>query len=164
MDNKKQQESFIKRELLVQLKERIAFEPIDDFLEDIPFDKIGIRPQNLPYSFYEIFHHIVYTQKDILDFIENETYHLPNWPDDYWPNQEQPNNEQEWKVLKDRYKKDIEKLEIILQNEENQLSKPVKNASNEQQTLYREVALMVLHLAYHTGQLQIIMRLLGLKK
>ncbi len=42
-----------------------AFMPVDEMLKLIEFDKLGIRPDDLPYSFYEIFSHIRFTQKDI---------------------------------------------------------------------------------------------------
>ena len=45
-----------------------AFMNLDKMLNEISFEKINIRPANLPYSFFELFYHITFTQKDILDF------------------------------------------------------------------------------------------------
>ncbi len=62
--------------LVKHLKGGEAFMPLDDFIEKIPFEQLGQRPENLPYSFYEIFFHIRYAQKDILDFCKGETYKI----------------------------------------------------------------------------------------
>lgn len=137
-----------------------AFKPIDDFLTEIPFDKLGVRPHGLPYSFYELFYHIAYAQKDILNFIVSEIYKAPNWPDDYWPKNKAPENEKEWKQLVSKYFEVRQELRDFMLDDANDLLKPVKNGDN--QTLFREILLVLEHTAYHTGQLAVILRLLKL--
>ncbi|WP_372918428.1 DinB family protein [Salegentibacter sp.] len=148
-----------RKQLVKHLRGGEAFMPIDDIIEKIPFEKLGDRPSDLPYSFYEIFYHIKYAQKDILDFCVSGTYKTPNWPDDYWPDSPTPENEASWKKLKENYFQDRELFASFILNEENELLEPVKNG--EDQSLLREVMLVVEHGAYHTGQLLIISRLLG---
>lgn len=137
-----------------------AFKPIDDLLAEIPFDKLGIRPHGLPYSFYELFYHITFTQKDILDFIVSETYETPSWPDDYWPKKQAPEDGSSWKELKTSYFQHRQQLIDFVHDETNELSKTVKNS--DKQTLIREVLLVLEHTSYHTGQLLVILRLLKL--
>ncbi|HET7360299.1 MAG TPA: DinB family protein [Salinimicrobium sp.] len=150
----------MRKQLAKHLKGGEAFEPIEKILEEIPFDKLGIRPYELPYSFYGLFYHIAFAQKDILDFIVSDSYKTPNWPADYWPNEQSPENEAAWKDLKTSYFEDRQQLADWLLNEENKLTDPVKNG--DEQSLFREVLLVLEHTAYHTGQLVVILRLLKL--
>ena len=149
----------MKETLTKHLQSGAAFTGIDDFIDDIPFDKLGIRPQGLPYSFYEIFYHIYFAQKDILDFCTADTYGKHAWPDDYWPKKQKPDSEKDWGMLKSAFFTDRKALEEWLNSEENKLEDVVKNGKD--QTIFREVLLVLEHNAYHTGQLMILARLLG---
>lgn len=157
-----EKERQLREQLVKHLKGGEAFMPLEEFIEDIPFEKLGIRPNGLPYSFYEIFYHIVFTQKDILEFSVSGSYKTSTWPDDYWPSEQAPKGEEDWKKLKQDYFEDRRHLSDFILDVKNSLSEPVKNADH--QTLLREIILVVEHTAYHTGQLMIILRLLGLKK
>lgn len=148
-----------RKRLAKHLKGGEAFMPIDDFIENMPFEKLGERPAGLPYSFFEIWYHMRYAQKDILDFCLAESYTTPNWPDDYWPDSTKPENEATWAKLKKDYFKERGQFASFILNEENELLAPVKNGQD--QSLLREVLLVIEHTAYHTGQLLIISRLLG---
>lgn len=148
-----------RQQLVKHLRGGEAFMPIDDIIDKIPFGKLGDRPSDLPYSIYEIFYHVKYAQKDILDFCVSGTYKTPNWPDDYWPASPAPESEAAWNNLKSDYFKEREELASFILDESNDLLSPVQNAKD--QTLLREALLVVEHTAYHTGQLLIISRLLG---
>jgi len=148
-----------RKQLVKHLRGGEAFMPIDDLIDKVPFGNLGNRPSELPYSFYEVFYHIKYAQKDILDFCIADSYKTPTWPDDYWPDSSTPESEAAWKTLKSEYFKEREKFASFLLNESNDLLSPVKNAKD--QILLREAMLVIEHTAYHTGQLLIISRLLG---
>lgn len=137
-----------------------AFMPISNLLSEITFDKVGERPYKLPYSLYELFYHITYAQKDILEYCISEDYTTPNWPNDYWPKQQAPESEASWQQLKKDYLNDRSRLEQLI--EQKSLIAVVPTGKN--QTLMRELLLVIEHTAYHTGQLVIILRLLGLYK
>lgn len=154
----------IASELARHLDGGMAFTPVKNILHKIPFDKLGIRPKGLPYSFYEVFYHIVYAQKDILDFTTADSYQLPDWPKDYWPKEKQPKDKPSWDALKQSYLTDCESLKMYLTKKGNSLINPVKHASDKEQTLLRETLLVLNHTAYHTAQLLIILRLLDLYK
>lgn len=151
-----------KEQLLKHLKGGEAFASLEDFIEKIPFEKLGKRPHNLPYSFYELFYHIVAAQKDILEFSVSEDYKTSKWPDDYWPAEASPKSMEDWGKLKKEYFDDREKFENFLLHPQTDLNLPVRNSENH--TLLREILLVIEHTAYHTGQMLIILRLLGLYK
>lgn len=136
-----------------------AFMPIDKVLKEVSFDKIGERLHGLPYSFYEVFYHITYTQKDILDYIILDDYKTPKWPEGYWDKKRSPTTKEEWEELKSDFFKERQALAAYILDKNNDLNKPVKNS--EDHTLLRELLLVIEHNAYHTGQLILLLRLLG---
>ena len=138
-----------------------AFMPVEEMLKKISFDFLGVRPKALPYSFYELFYHMWFTQRDILNYCLKPDYSAPNWPEDYWPSEVAPANPEAWERLKNAFFEDREALGKLIASEEYKLSAPVP--SNEEHNIFREVMLVIEHSAYHTGQLLIILRLLGLK-
>jgi len=148
-----------RKQLVKHLEGGLAYVSIDNFLDGIPFNKIGVRPAGLPYSFYEVFYHIAFAQKDILEYTTSGEYKTPNWPDDYWPGKPDPDNEEAWEDLKAEYFEDRRVFRDYILDIKNDLNKPVPNS--DEHSLLREVFLVVEHTAYHTGQLLTIQRLLG---
>ncbi len=141
-----------------------AFLPVKKIIEEVPYEKVGVRPENLPYSFYELFSHIQYTQQDILNYCIQENYENPSWPEDYWPDQPSPESEKEWSDLKRSYFESREALKKFLLSSDAGLTDKVagqSDSSTKPHTILREVLLVIEHSAYHTGQLVLIARLLG---
>lgn len=137
-----------------------AFMPLDKILNKIPFDHLGKRPEELPYSFYELFYHIFYTQRDILQYCLKPDYTAPSWPEDYWPEQQAPRDPEAWKKIRDNYFEDREQLKNIIISKGVNLKDHVP--SGKEHSIFREILLVIEHSAYHTGQLVIILRHLGL--
>ncbi|WP_029037511.1 DinB family protein [Salinimicrobium xinjiangense] len=153
-------EDIIKKQLEKQLFGGEAFMPVDEMLKKISFTQVHIRPKGLPYSFYELFFHMWFTQKDILGYCTNSSYSSPSWPDDYWPKKVAPAREPEWIELQKAFFEDREKLSRLILSEDTALNDPVP--SNEEHTIFREILLVIEHTSYHSGQLLIILRHLGL--
>lgn len=151
----------IRERLVKQLEGGEASMPVTEVLKNITFEDINTRPSNLPYSFYELFFHVVYTQKDIVKFTCSDDYTAPKWPDYYWPKEKTCRSPKEWENLIADYLVDRERLKNFVLDENNKLDEPVKNGKGEQ-TLLREVLLVIEHTAYHSGQMLIILRLLNL--
>lgn len=150
----------IRDQLARHLKGGEAFMPVDEMLKEIKFENLGERPNNLPYSFYELFYHIWFAQLDILNYCIAEIYLEHEWPDSYWPENPAPDTEAEWFELQQAYISDRQKLCDFLLNPENDLMKPVRTGTEH--SLLREILLVIEHSAYHSGQLLIILRHLGL--
>ncbi|MEP6262964.1 MAG: DinB family protein [Gillisia sp.] len=150
----------VKARLGSHLKGGEAFISIDELLKEIPFDKLKIRPNNLPYSLFELFYHIRFTQKDILEYCLNEDYSEHTWPEDYWPGDTIPQNEEAWENLKLDYFRERELLIEHLLKPDTNLLAPVR--SNPDHSLLREVLLVIEHTAYHTGQMLVLSRQLGI--
>lgn len=148
-----------KQQLVKHLNGGLASVSIAGFINEISFEKLGVRPHGLPYSFYEVFFHITFAQKDILEYCESQNYQKREWPMDYWPKFSKPSTNKEWEDLKNEFFKDKKSLENFILDANNQLSEPVRNS--EKHSLLREILLVLEHNAYHTGQLVLLQRLLG---
>src|SRR5690606_27348837 len=122
-------DSTIKNQLIKHLQGGEAFLPIEKILEKFTFQNAGIRMHGLPYSAYEMFYHIVFAQKDILDFCVADTYETRKWPDDYWPENVAPGTDGEWEDLKKSYFADREAL--VKYTESNDLTGIVKHGKNQ---------------------------------
>lgn len=155
------EEGKIRDRLSKHLEGGEAFLPVTEMLKKISFEEINTRPAYLPYSFYEVFFHLTFTQKDIVKFSCSDDYIESKWPDFYWPKEKICKSIEDWETLKAEYITDRNRFKNFLLNEENNLTLPVKNGNGEQ-TLLREVMLVIEHTAYHSGQLLVIMRLLKL--
>lgn len=149
----------LRQQLVKHLEGGEAFVPVDDIVDKMPFEKLGIIPKNLPYSFWQQFYHLRYAQYDILDFCRNPNYAPVKWPDDYWPDEPAPKNRQEWQETIDAYFSERAEMAELITNPANDLTKPIPHG--EGQTLLREVLLIIEHTAYHTGQMLVILRLLS---
>ncbi len=154
------QAAAIKAQLLKHLKGGEAFMPVEDLLEKIKYKRIGERPVGLPYSFYEVFYHMFYAQRDLLDFCTADSYKTPSWPKDYWPSEKTTETKEDWQTLKQDFFKDRNALIAFIENPETDLLDVAKNG--DKQLVLRELMLAIEHNAYHLGQLVVIARLLAL--
>lgn len=150
----------IRQQLVKHINGGEAFMPVDKMLKEISFEKVGERPDGLPYSFYELFYHMWFAQKDILDYCKAEEYSSHDWPKEYWPEKRKPDTEAQWKELQQAFFDSRNELAEYLSDQENDLLKPVRKGTDH--SLLREVLLVIEHNAYHTGQLLVVLRLLKL--
>lgn len=153
--------SLIRERLAKHLEGGEAFITVTEMLTKISFEEINTRLSNLPYSFYELFFHVVFTQKDIVKFTCSNDYSKPKWPDYYWPKEKVCRSKEDWESLKAEYLTDRERLINFLKDENNELMLPVRNGK-DQQTLLREILLVIEHTAYHSGQMMVVLRMLNL--
>ncbi len=147
------------KEIISLLKKSNAHASFNNAIKDIPFDDLSKRPNNLPYSIWQLTEHIRITQKDILDFSTNDNYKALNWPDDYWPKETAPENEAAWKKCIDEIQKDLKTFIELLKDENADLLTPF--AHGDGQNLLREALLIADHTGYHTGEIIVLRRLLG---
>lgn len=156
------EDQLLRQQLAKHLKGGEAFLPLEQFIEKMPWDKAGIVSEGLPYSFWQQLWHTRFAQLDILNFSRSPAYSAPAWPGDYWPADPAPASEQQWKEMIDAYISERDELIKLVLNPEVSLFEPFPHGSG--QTLLREALLVIEHSAYHTSQMLIILRLLGLYK
>ncbi len=154
-----QSDHLIRRQLVRHLQGGTAFLPPEKFMYDIPFEKVGVLPDGVPYTLWQQLYHLRYAQKDIIDFSVDTDYRESRWPDDYWP-EAAPDSEKQWRDTIAAFFKERKELEELIMRDSTDLTAPLENDSGK--TLFREILLIIEHNAYHAGQMLVMMRQLGL--
>jgi len=131
---------------------------LNDALKNIPFDILGKKPRNLPYSLWQIAEHIRIAQADILEFSRGANYQSPKWPEGYWPEKTKPSSEKEWEKCVQQIKKDRKNFINLLKDSSENLFNVFEYGNG--QTLLREALVLADHNSYHTGEIIILRRLL----
>ena len=156
MNMKNVQESLI-IELEKLLRGGTAHVSFEDAVADLPEAILGEKPENLPYSIWQLVEHIRIAQADMLDFSRNPNYQPMNWPDDYWPNDTAPANMNDFRRSIEAIKADLNAFIALLHQED--LYTPFPHG--EGQTLLREALQIADHTAYHVAEIAVIRRLLN---
>src|ERR1700712_5143959 len=73
-----------------------AHATLKDALADLPANLRGVKPNNLPYSIWQLAEHIRIAQWDMLEFSKDGNHQSPKWPDDYWPKEAEPQDDAAW--------------------------------------------------------------------
>lgn len=154
MDDQKR----IRELLLEQLGGRNAHIDFEQATEGLELKDVGVRPEGLPHSIWELVEHIRIAQDDILEFSKNPDYESPEWPEEYWPESGKPAGRDEWEQSLKTIRKDHEEMVRLVKNPDNDLLEPFEHGDG--QTLFREAMLIVDHNAYHIGQIVDVRRLL----
>ena len=159
MQSIKAQEELLVSHLEDLLIKGNAHVTLDDALNDIPFEILGERPADLPYSIWQLAEHLRIAQFDILDFSRNADYAHLKWPDDYWPKENYPSSENDWQQCVDQIKADRKAFIDLLNSAANTLYEPFAHGTG--QTLLREALVLADHNSYHTGQIILLRKLLN---
>ena len=130
-----------------------------DAVKDFPMDRINDFPPHGQYTPYMLLEHIRLTQKDIIDFMLNPKYKEPKWPDDYWPGKETKADEKMWNESIKGFDDDLKRLVSYVQNPATDLSAKVKNGDD--QTILREVLLVIDHNSNEVGEFGILREVMG---
>lgn len=150
----------LREHLVKMLKGGQAFVSLKEILDGIPYDLVGERPHDLTYSLWQLIRHLYLAQQDIVDFCINPDYKEPRWPDEYWPQNPFPDSEKQWEQNITDIHKGIEQMAGLVKDPKNDLFAPVPQGNG--QTLLREAMLIAQHNAYHSGEIIVLRRLLGI--
>jgi len=142
------------------LTARQAHCTFEDAVAHVPPDRRGERPEDLPYSVWELTDHIRVAQRDILDYCRDPDYEAPDWPNDYWPDATAPPSEAAWTDCLTQVQEDRDAMRDLVTDETLDLYDTVP--SSDEHTYLREAMLAADHTAYHIGQIVTARRQLGL--
>src|ERR1700742_1744646 len=73
-----------------------AHASFSDAIKGLKPENRGIKPDNMPYTIWQLVEHIRIAQWDMLQFSKDADHKSPNWPDDYWPKELTPKTEDHW--------------------------------------------------------------------
>lgn len=144
--------------LLYLLKGDGAHLDFESAIKDLPAALRGKRPKDVPHSPWEVLEHLRITQRDILDTARTPNYTSPEFPAGYWPLTPAPPDAAAWDKSVAAFRADFEAA-LKLVSESRDLFAPA--AAHESHTIFRRMAVLADHNAYHLGELVLVRRLLG---
>jgi hypothetical protein len=159
MQKQKDEDQELFNHLEALLNKANAHATLDDALDDICFDLLGKKLENLPYSIFQLAEHIRIAQWDILEFSRNEKHVSPKWPDEYWPAETAPKSKADWQSCVRQIKSDRKEFVSLLAGHKANLYEPFFYGDG--QTLLKEALTLADHNAYHTGEIIVIRKLLN---
>jgi hypothetical protein len=128
-----------------------------DAVANLPFNLLGEKPHNLPYSIWQLVEHIKIAQWDMLEFSKDGSHQSPKWPDEYWPKELAPKDEQTWNNTLIEIDKDLKEFTALLDSVD--LYEQIPHGDG--QNVLREALQIADHNAYHVAEIVVIRRLLG---
>jgi len=140
------------------LTARQAHATFEDAVSKLSPEARGTRPEQLPYSVWELVEHIRRAQYDILAYCRDPDYESPDWPDDYWPEAPSPPNDEAWDASVAQVRNDRNEMVELVMDENTALLDPVP--ASDEHTYLREALLIADHTAYHIGQIVAVRRCL----
>ena len=153
--------SELRAHLLEVLRGGHAHVTFDDAVAGLPASLRGTRPDQLPYSPWELIEHIRISQRDILDYTvapDAASYKETPWPEGHWPKTQAPPSAKAWDDSIATIRADREEMERLVQNDDLFGAVP---ASKGTHTLLREAMMLADHNSYHIGEIVAVRRLLG---
>ncbi len=126
-----------------------------DVLLQIPRQIRNAPIKGLPYTLWELLEHVRLSQKDILNYMIDPNYSPGNFPDDYWPIR---GARMHWDRTVKGYLSDLKKIKKVAAKNNLLDSLPF---GEKRHTYLREILILIDHLAYHLGQMVVILRLHG---
>lgn len=153
-------DSFLREQVVNNLKGAQAHMPFADAVKDFPLENINDLFPNGEYTFWHLLEHIRFTQKDIVDFMIDPGYKEPEWPKDYWPERSKRATKEDWEKTITGYENDVTKLIELVQDPKIDLSAKVSKGTG--QIYLREFLLVADHTSYHIGEFAIMRQILKL--
>ncbi len=156
------QDQELRKQLVHLLSVRQAHVDFEDAVADFPVQHINTKAPNCSYSFWHLLEHLRICQKDILEYITAKDYVSPNFPDDLWPDPSAIATLEGWHTSINQFINDRKELIGIIQNSKIDLFSPLPNSGKHQHTILREINIIASHNAYHTGEIVILRKTLGI--
>ncbi|MBW4891403.1 DinB family protein [Mucilaginibacter sp. HMF5004] len=152
-------ESTTRKQLLALLEGGNSHASLTEALHGLPENLRGVKPNDAPYSIWQLVDHIRVVQWDVLKLSTNLQHTSPKWPDAYWPKNAAPKSEEEWQNSIDQILSDRQKFIDLVSDEDVDLFEPF--ATEENETIFRFALMMADHNSYHIGQIVLMRRMLN---
>ena len=153
------QDQIVREHLLWLLDGGNAHICFDEAVAGLPPKMRAARPDNVPYTPWQLLEHMRIAQWDILEFCRNPEHVSPDFPDGYWPQGAAPPDAASWQRSLTAFRADLRAMRDLVTDPATDLYTPL--AHGDGQTILREALLVADHNAYHLGQLLVVRRALG---
>ena len=132
-----------------------TFAPVHHILEELPFEKVGERPERMPHSIYEELWHLDYWQTYLLAKARGES---PSADDESsWPATAAPGEKDEWRSLLERVRLGLDEAAGIAADAE-----VMDRSVGEGGTVRAVMEDLVAHNSYHWARVVALRQLLGI--
>jgi hypothetical protein len=152
-------DAILRTQLIEFLRGASAHADIASVLDDFLPEHYGSKPQDAPYSAWQLLEHIRFTLNDLLIFSTDSHYVAPKWPDDYWVAEAAPESASEWKKSVKALKADLAAFEKLIEDPKTNLYAQIPWGDG--QNVLREILLAGDHTSYHLGQIVVLRKQLG---
>ena len=149
----------LKKELLNLLSGKNAHATFEKAVADFPVKYINEKVEGINNTAWELVEHMRIAQWDILDFINNPEYKMKEFPAGYWPKEKTATSEM-WNESIQKFENDFSEFVKIINNPQTDFFSPIPHVKNY--TIYREILVVSNHNSYHTGQLILMRKILGI--
>lgn len=147
----------IASEIVKLLRGGSAHIGLKDALDGLPADARGNKPEQLPYSIWQLVEHIRIAQWDMLQFSLDANHKSPKWPDDYWVKETAPADDEAWENSLRQIDNDLEQFIDLFKKQD--IYKKIPHGNG--QSILREALQIADHAAYHISEIVVIRRLQG---
>jgi hypothetical protein len=117
----------------------------------------GVKPDNMPYSIWQLVDHMRIAQWDMLQFSKDADHKSPEWPGEYWPTESEPADDDAWKGAIEQINSDLDEFIELLEHSD--IYQPLEHGDG--QSVLREALQIADHNSYHIGEIVAIRRVLG---
>jgi hypothetical protein len=152
----------LRKQLVHLLTVRQAHMDFEDAVANFPEEHINTTPSNSEYTFWGLVEHMRLGQKDILDYIQSDSYQWHTFPDDYWPDKSAETDLAGWQRTIDSFYADRRTLADIVNEPNVDLFAPLPNSGEHKHNILREINIIASHNAYHTGELAVLRHVMGI--
>lgn len=152
-------EDILRGELLAMIDGHGAHMPFDSAVSDFPEDAINRLPPNVSYTPWHLLEHIRIAQRDLLDYVRNEAYLAPSWPEEYWPARDATATPEQFALTIEQFRADREALRELVADPATDVFSIIQGSPGH--SIMREIRLVGDHNAYHVGEFAILRQVMG---
>jgi hypothetical protein len=136
-----------------------AHATFEQALAELPAPLRNQAVPEVPYTIWHLVEHLRIAQWDIVEFCLNPAHVSPEWPVGYWPDKTLAVDEASWQAALRAIAHDQQRFIDLLHDPATDFFAPL--AHGDGQNLLREALLIGDHAAYHTGEIILLRRVLG---
>lgn len=152
-------DTIVREQLRALLEGGNAHMTFDEAVANFPREQMNTRPQNVPYTPWQLLEHIRMAQWDILEFIRNPQYVSPPWPEGYWPEESVRADVVAWEKTLASFRADLQSLLAIVADPKVDLYTPIQHGDG--QNILREILVVADHNAYHISEFSTYRQVMG---
>jgi len=142
------------------LEEGNAHASLHEATAELPPEHRCTVPDPLPYSIWDLLEHIRIAQRDIVGFCANPDHASPEFPGGYWPETVESVPDEDWFRSIEAIDRDTDRMVDLLRDPDRD---PTESFPwGDGQSLLQEAQVLIDHRSYHTGQIIVIRRMLGI--